>query len=75
MTRHMSARTSRQLLDANIDLLKREMQVYFDSQARLSQLSAEAALDAKQRVEEATSALRRSGHTTRDKGRLSRPAA
>jgi len=75
MTRLMSARSPRQLLDANIDLLKREMQVYFDSQARLSRLSAEAALDAKQRVEEATDALQRSGHTARGKERLSRPAA
>src|SRR3954463_16783044 len=47
MTRLMSVRSPQQLLDANINLLKGEMQRFFDGQARLSQLSAEAALDAK----------------------------
>ena len=75
MTRLLSARSPRQLLDANIDLLRREMQVYFDGQARLSQLSAEAALDARQRVEEATPARPRTGHQTQGKEHLSRPAA
>src|SRR3954468_4227205 len=50
------SRARLQLLEVNIDLVKGEMQRYFDGQARLSQLSAEAALDAKQRIEQATSA-------------------
>jgi hypothetical protein len=58
LTRLMSVRSPQQLLDVNIDLLKGEMQRFFDGQARLSQLSAEAALDAKQRIEDATSALK-----------------
>src|SRR3954470_20784406 len=58
LTRLMSVRSPQQLLDANVDLLKGEMQRFFDGQARLSQLSAEAALDAKQRIEDATSALK-----------------
>ncbi len=37
MTRLMSVRLPQQLLDANIDLLKREVQMYLDGQARLSQ--------------------------------------
>src|SRR5215218_811259 len=56
LTRLMSVRSPQQLLDANMDLLKREAQRFFDGQARLSQLSAEAALDAKQRIEEVASA-------------------
>ena len=44
MTRLMSVRSPQQLLDANVDLLKGEMQRFFEGQARLSQLSAEAAL-------------------------------
>jgi len=58
MTRLISVRSPQQLLEVNIDLLKGEMQRFFDGQARLSQLSAEAARDAKQRIEEATSALK-----------------
>ena len=42
MTRLMSVRSPQQLLEANVDLLKGEMQRFFDGQARLSQLSAEA---------------------------------
>src|SRR5919107_940534 len=61
MTRLMSVRSPQQLLDANVDLLKGEMQRFLDGQARLSQLSAEAALDAKQRIEDATSALKKGG--------------
>ena len=74
VTRLMSARSPQQLLDANMDLLKGEMQRFFDGQARLSQLSAEAALDAKRRIEEASSALER-GTAAEDRGRQSRSAA
>ena len=75
LTRLMSVRSPQQLLDANVDLLKGEMQRFFDGQARLSQLSAEAALDAKQRIEEATSALKRGDAADQDKGRQPRRAA
>src|SRR5215203_1435864 len=68
MTRLMSVRSPQQLLDANVDLLKGEMQRFFDGQARLSQLSAEAALDAKQRIEDATSALKQGGTAAGDRG-------
>src|SRR3712207_1146608 len=75
MTRLMSVRSPQQLLDANVDLLKGEMQRFFDGQARLSQLTAEAALDAKQRIEEATSALKQGGDAAQNKGGQSRRAA
>src|SRR3954451_9989777 len=75
MTRFMSVRSPQQLLDTNVDLLKGEMQRFFDGQARLSQLSAEAALDAKQRIEEATSALKQGGTAAGDRGRQRRSAA
>jgi len=75
MTRLMSVRSPQQLLDANVDLLKGEMQRFLDGQARLSQLSAEAALDAKQRIEDATSALKKGGTAAGDRGRQSRSAA
>jgi Hemerythrin HHE cation binding domain/Phasin protein len=75
MTRLMSVRSPQQLLDANVDLIKGEMQRFLDGQARLSQLSAEAALDAKQRIEEATSALKPGGIAAGDRGRQSRSAA
>jgi hypothetical protein len=75
MTRLMSVRSPQQLLDANVDLLKGEMQRFLDGQARLSQLSAEAALDAKQRIEDATSALKRGNAADQDKGRQPRRAA
>ena len=71
----MSVRSPQQLLEANVDLLKGEMQRFFDGQARLSQLSAEAARDAKQRIEDATSALKQSGTAAEDRGRQSRSAA
>src|SRR5215212_5807246 len=74
MTRLMSVRSPQQLLDANVDLLKGEMQRFFDGQARLSQLSAEAALDAKQRIEEATSALKQGEDAAQGKGRDGRRA-
>src|SRR4051794_35722710 len=74
MTRLMSARSPQQLLDANVDLLKGEMQRFLDGQARLSQLSAEAALDAKQRIEEATSALKQGEDAAPGKGREGRRA-
>jgi hypothetical protein len=73
LTRFMAVRSPQQLLEANVDLLTGEMQRFFDGQARLSQLSAEAALDAKQRIEDATSALKRSGDVAWDQGRR-RPA-
>jgi len=75
LTRLMSVRSPQQLLDANVDLLKGEMQRFLDGQARLSQLSAEAALDAKQRIEDATSALKRGNAADQDKGRQPRRAA
>ena len=75
MTRLMSVRSPQQLLEVNMDLLKGEMQRFFEGQARLSQLSAEAALDAKQRIEEATSALKRSGDVAWDGGRRAGRAA
>src|SRR5215218_5520808 len=75
LTRLMSVRSPQQLLDANVDLLKGEMQRFLDGQVRLSQLSAEAALDAKQRIEEATSALKRGNAADQDKGRQPRRAA
>src|SRR3954471_22271534 len=75
MTWLMAVRSPQQLLDVNIDLIQREAQRFFDGQARLSQLSAEAALDAKQRIEEATSALKQGEDTAQDKGRQPRRAA
>ena len=45
------------------------LQRFFDGQARLSQLSAEAARDAKQRIEEATFALKHGDAAALDKGR------
>ena len=75
LTRLLSVRSPQQLLDVNIDLIQRETQRYFDGQARLSQLSAEAALDAKQRIEEATSALKQNEDAAQDKGRQPRRAA
>src|SRR4051812_2186797 len=75
MTRLMAVRSPQQLLDSNVDLLKQEMQLYFDGQARLSQLSAEAALDAKQRIEEATSALKQGDVAASGKGRQPSHAA
>src|SRR3954469_21794903 len=74
LTRLMAVRSPQQLLDANVDLLKREAQRFFKGQARLSQLSAEAALDAKQRIEEATSALKQGEDTAQGKGREGRRA-
>src|SRR5689334_3380117 len=75
LTRLMSVRSPQQLLDANVDLLKGEMQRFFDGQARLAQLSAEAALDAKQRIEEATSALKPGDGAASGKGRQPSRAA
>src|SRR4029450_2721536 len=75
LTRLMSVRSPQHLLDANMDLLKGEMQRFFDGQARLARLSAEAALDAKQRIEDATSALNEGGTAAGDRGRQSRSAA
>jgi len=74
MTRFMSVRSPQQLLDTNVDLLKGEMQRFLDGQARLAQLSAEAALDAKQRIEEATSALKQGEDAAQGKGREGRRA-
>src|SRR3982750_4036140 len=68
VTRLMSARSPQHLLDANVDLLKREMQMFFEGQARVSQLLADAARDAQQRIEEASSAPNE-GDTAQDKGR------
>lgn len=68
LTRLMSARSPQQLLDANADLLKREMQTFFKGQARMSQLLADAARDAQQRIEEASSTPNE-GDAAQDKGR------
>ena len=75
LTRLMSVRSPQQLLDVNIDLMQREAQRFFDGQARLSQLSADAALDAKQRIQEATSALKQGKEAAQGKGREGRRAA
>jgi hypothetical protein len=71
VTRLMSARSPQHLLEANVDLLKREMQMFFEGQARVSQLLADAARDAQQRIEEASSAVKE-GNAARDNGRQSR---
>src|SRR5689334_15993662 len=75
MARLFSVRSPQQLLDANVDLLKGEMQRFLDLQARLSPPSAEAALDAKQRIEEATSALKPGDGAASGKGRQPSRAA
>ena len=71
----MSARSPQHLLEANVDLLKREMQMFFEGQARVSQLLADAARDAQQRIEEASSAVKESEAAAQDKGRQPRRAA
>ena len=71
VTRLMSARSPQHLLDANVDLLKREMQMFFEGQARVSQLLADAARDAQQRIEEASSAVKE-GEVAQDKGTTDR---
>src|SRR5215212_7654177 len=68
LTRLMSARSPQHLLDANAYLLKREMQMFFKGQARMSQLLADAARDAQQRIEEASSTPNE-GDAAQDKGR------
>ena len=70
VTRLMSARSPQHLLDANVDLLKREMQMFFEGQARVSQLLADAARDAQQRIEEVSSAVK-DGNAAQGKGRQS----
>src|SRR3954471_18147907 len=75
MTRLISVCSPQQLLEVNIDLLTGEMQRFFDGQARLSQLSAEAARNAKQRIEEATSALKQRDIAASSSERQSRSAA
>src|SRR5215218_8690448 len=60
LTRFMSVRSPQQLLDANVDLIQREAQRFFDGQARVSQLLADAARDAQQRIEEASSVVKES---------------
>jgi hypothetical protein len=71
MTRLMSARSPQHLLDANVDLLKREMQMFFEGQARVSQLLADAARDAQQRIEEVSSTVRE-GDAAQGKGQQPR---
>src|SRR5215208_141386 len=71
VTRLMSARSPQHLLDANVDLLKREMQMFFEGQARVSQFLADAARDAQQRIEEVSSAVKE-GNAAQDKGRQPR---
>src|SRR5215218_7554338 len=71
VTRLMSARSPQHVLDANIDLLKREMQMFFEGQARVSQLLADAARDAQQRIEEASSVVKE-GEVAQDKGTADR---
>src|SRR5215210_4735878 len=72
VTRLMSARSPQHLLDANVDLLKREVQMFFKGQARVSQLLADAARDAQQRIEEASSAVKEGEAAAQDKGRQPR---
>ncbi len=71
VTRLMSARSPQHLLDANVDLLKREMQMFFEGQARVSQLLADAARDAQQRIEDVSSTVKEGG-AAQDKGRQPR---
>jgi hypothetical protein len=71
VTRLMSARSPQHLLDANVDLLKREMQRFFEGQARVSQLLADAARDAQQRIEEVSSAVKE-GDAAQGKGQQPR---
>src|SRR5215204_5679236 len=71
VTRLMSARSPQHLLDANVDLLKREMQMFFEGQARVSQLLADAARDAQQRIEKVSSTVKE-GDAAQDKGRQPR---
>jgi len=68
VTQLMSARSPQHLLDANVDLLKSDMQMFFEGQARVSQLLADAARDAQQRIEEV-------GNAAQDKGRQVRRSA
>src|SRR5215207_550934 len=68
LTQFMSVRSPQQLLDANVDLIQREAQRFFDGQARVSQLLADAARDAQQRIEEASSVVKES-EAAQDKGR------
>ena len=72
LTRLMSVRSPQHLLDANVDLLKHEMQMFFEGQARLSQLLADAARDAQQRIEYVSSAVKEAGDAAQDKGRQPR---
>src|SRR4051794_296413 len=74
LTRLMSVRSPQHLLDANADLLKREMQMFFKGQARVSQLLADAARPAQQRIEEASSAPNE-GDAAQNKGRQTGGAA
>ena len=71
VTRLMSARSPQHLLEANVDLLKREMQMFFKGQARVSQLLADAARDAQRRIEEVSSTVKE-GNADQDKGRQPR---
>src|SRR5215216_378065 len=71
VTRLMSARSPQQLLDANVDLLKREMQRFFEGQARVSQLLADAARDAQQRIEDVSSTVKE-GDAAQGKGQQPR---
>src|SRR5215213_7354465 len=71
VTRLMSARSPQHLLDANVDLLKREMQMFFEGQARVSQLLADAARDAQQRTEEVASTVKE-GDAAQSKGQQPR---
>jgi hypothetical protein len=71
VTRLMSARSPQHLLDANVDLLKREMQMFFEGQARVSQLLADAARDAQQRIEEVSSTVKE-GDAAQGKGQQPR---
>src|SRR5215218_2887304 len=71
LTRFMSVRSPQQLLDANVDLIQRDAQRFFDGQARVSQLLADAARDAQQRIEEASSTVRE-GDAAQGKGQQPR---
>jgi len=73
VTRLMSARTPHTLLEANIDLIKRDVETLLEAQAKVSQLSTEAALDAKRRIEQSLSSLQ--GNAGQGEGRQGRRAA
>jgi hemerythrin-like domain-containing protein len=68
-----SARTPQHLLDAQIELVRREMELFLERNARIAQLTAKAALDARRHIDEVASAAAAAANT--DRGRQTRRAA